>query len=62
MREFTQWFLSFVKDMVLMIFSFVSLDGFSFGYLVLGTAVVGAVISGTVGCVAIVSNYLSRRR
>lgn len=51
-----------LKEMVLMIFSFVSPDGFSFGYMLLGIAVVGAVISATVGAVAIVSNALSRRR
>lgn len=62
MSEFISWFLDFVKEMVLMIFSFVSPDGFSFGYMLLGIAVVGAVISATVGAVAIVSNALSRRR
>lgn len=56
MREFLNWFLNFVKNMVLMIFSFVSPDGFSFGYMILGIAVVGAVIAGTVGMVAIVAN------
>lgn len=61
MVDFMKWFLSFVKNMVLMIFSFVTPDDFSFGYMILGIAVIGAVISGTIGMVAIVSNALSRR-
>lgn len=61
MAEFMTWFLNFVKNMVLMIFSFVAPDGFSFGYMILGIGIVGAIISGTVGAVAIVSNALSRR-
>lgn len=61
MTAFVNWFLNFVKDMVLLLFSFVSPDGFSFGYLILGIGVVGAVISATVGMVAIVSNAMSWR-
>lgn len=60
MRDFMNWFLDFVKQAVLLVFSFVSADGFSFGYMMLGIAVVGAVVSATVGAVAIVSNALSR--
>lgn len=61
MVEFVTWFLNFVKNMVLMIFAFVSPDGHSFGYTLLGIAVVGAIISATVGAVAIVANMRPRR-
>lgn len=60
MHEFMNWFLDFLKQAVLLIFSFVSADSFSFGYMMLGIAVLGAVVSATVGAVAIVSNALSR--
>ncbi len=61
MSAFVNWFLNYVKNMVLMLFSIVSPDGFSFGYMILGIGVVGAVISATVGMVAIVSNAMSYR-
>lgn len=62
MTEFINWFLDFVTSMVILIFSLVAPDGFSFGYMILGIAVVGAVISGTVGMVAIVSNAIYRKK
>ncbi len=61
MSAFVNWFLNYVKNMVFMLFSIVSPDGFSFGYMILGIGVVGAVISATVGMVAIVSNAMSYR-
>ncbi len=61
MAQFITWFLSFCKNIVLMLFALLSPDNFSFGYMILGIAVVGAVISATVGAVAIVSNAMSRR-
>lgn len=61
MVDFMKWFLGFVKDMVRLLFTLVVPDGFSFGYMVLGAAIIGVVVSGTIGMVAIVSNALSRR-
>lgn len=62
MADFFTWVLNFVKDAILLLFSLTFPDGFSFGYMILGIAVVGAVISATIGMVAIVSNSISKRR
>lgn len=62
MSQFITWFLSFCKDTIVMLFALLSPDNFSFGYMMLGIAVVGAVISATIGAVAVVSNAMSRRR
>ncbi len=62
MTDFMDWFLDFASSMVILIFSLAAPDGFSFGYMILGIAVVGAVISGTVGMVAIVSNAIYRKK
>lgn len=61
MVDFMNWFLNFVKNMVLLLFSLVASDGFSFGYMILGIGIVGAIISGTIGMVAIVSNAINQR-
>lgn len=51
MVEFTNWFLNFVKDAVLTIFSFTSVDGYSLGYMVLGAVIVGVLVSVTIGSI-----------
>lgn len=62
MTQFLSWWVSFCKNTILMLFSLLSPDNFSFGYMILGIAVVGVVISATIGAVAVVSNAMSRRR
>lgn len=59
--QFVTWFFVYLKKLVNLLFSLVSPDGFSFGYMILGIGVVGAVVSATVGMVAIVSNAMARR-
>lgn len=69
MVQFMNWILLFFKNAILTLFSFVSSDGYSLGYMILGITVVGMVISATIGSVALVSNMIrinsyidSRRR
>ena len=45
MVDFMNWVLSFFQSFVQHIFLLVSSDGYSFGYMLLGAAVLGAVMS-----------------
>lgn len=60
MVEISNWFLQFVKDMVLAIVSIKSADGYSLGNMVVGVAIVGVIIAGTIGSVAIVTRRINR--
>lgn len=59
MVDITNWFLQFVKDMVLAIVSIHSTDGYSLGNMMVGAAIVGVIISGTIGSVAIVTRRIN---
>ena len=60
MIDFMNWVLSFFQSLVQHIFQLVSSDGYSFGYMLLGAAVLGAVIFGTVSAVGIFARRLRR--
>ena len=60
MVDFMNWVLSFFQSLVQHIFLLVSSDGCSFGYMLLGAAVLGAVIFGTVSAVGIFARRLRR--
>lgn len=60
MVDISNWFLQFVKDMILAIVSIQSTDGYSLGNMVVGVAIVGVIISGTIGSVAIVTRRINR--
>lgn len=60
MVEISNWFLQFVKDMVLAIVSIKSADGYSLGNMIVGAAIVGVIIAGTIGSVAIVTRRVNR--
>lgn len=58
MVEFMNWFLLFFKDFVEMLFSLVSVDGYSLGNMLVAIAIIGVVISSTIGAVALVSRTI----
>lgn len=58
MVGFMNWILTFFRDAIVTLFSFVSSDGYSLGYMILGAAIVGMVVSATIGSVALVSNMI----
>ena len=60
MVDISNWFLQFVKDMILAIVSIKSADGYSLGNMVVGVAIVGVIIAGTIGSVAIVTRRINR--
>lgn len=60
MVEISNWFLQFVKDMVVAIVSIKSTDGYSLGNMIVGVAIVGVIIAGTIGSVAIVARRINR--
>ena len=60
MLDFTNWFLKFVKDMILAIVSIQSTDGYSLGNMIVGSTIVGVIIAGTIGSVAIVTRRINR--
>ena len=60
MVEISNWFLQFVKDMILAIVSIKSADGYSLGNMVVGATIVGVIIVGTIGSVAIVTRRINR--
>lgn len=60
MVEISNWFLQFVKDMILAIVSIKSADGYSLGNMVVGATIVGVIIAGTIGSVAIVTRRINR--
>lgn len=58
MKDFMNWMLIFFKDCITMLFSLVSVDGYSLGYMLLAVAIVGTVISATIGAVALASRMI----
>lgn len=58
MVEIMNWYLSFIKQCVEFLFSVVSIDGYSLGYMVLAVIVVATVISATIGAVALSSRMI----
>lgn len=61
MVDFANWLLSFINGMISMIFSLTSSDGYSLGYMLLAMAIVGVVISATIGSLALVSSAVNNR-
>ena len=53
MVDIANWFLSFVAQAVTVIFGIQSSDGYSLGSMAVGIAIISAVVSGTIGAVAI---------
>lgn len=53
MVDIANWFLSFVAQAVTVIFGMQSSDGYSLGSMAVGIAIISAVVSGTIGAVAI---------
>lgn len=53
MVEFMNWFLSFFQGFVYFLLDMAAPDGYSFGYMLLGVAIVSVVITGTIGAVGI---------
>lgn len=53
MIDIANWFLSFVAQAVTVIFGIQSSDGYSLGSMAAGIAIISAVVSGTIGAVAI---------
>lgn len=53
MVDIANWFLSFVAQAVTVIFRIQSSDGYSLGSMAVGIAIISAVVSGTIGAVAI---------
>lgn len=53
MIDIVNWFLSFVAQVVTVIFGIQSSDGYSLGSMAVGIAIISAVVSGTIGAVAI---------
>ena len=53
MVDIANWFLSFVVQAVTVIFGIQSSDGYSLGSMAVGIAIISAVVSGTIGAVAI---------
>lgn len=51
--DIANWFLSFVAQAVTVIFGIQSSDGYSLGSMAVGIAIISAVVSGTIGAVAI---------
>lgn len=58
MVEMMNWFLSFFAGGFEALFSLTSSDGYSLGWMVLAIAIVGTVISATIGAVSLVSNQI----
>lgn len=58
MVEFMNWILLFLKNIVLMLIGFVSIDGYSLGHMLIGAAIVGVVLCSTIGSVALVSRMI----
>lgn len=58
MVDFMNWILLFFKDAILMLAGLTSVDGYSFGKTLLAVTIVGAVVSATIGSVAIVSRTI----
>lgn len=53
MVDIANWFLSFLAQAVTVIFGIQSPDGYSLGSMAVGIAIISAVVSGTIGAVAI---------
>lgn len=60
MVDMMNWFLEFFRKCITLLFSMVSIDGYSFGYMILGALVVGVVVLGTVGAVGILARSIQR--
>ncbi len=60
MVEMMNYFLEFFYQAVQLLFSIVSIDGYSFGYMILGALIVSMIIAGTIGAVGIVTNNMRR--
>lgn len=60
MVDVMNWFLTFFAKCINLLFSIVSIDGYSFGYMVLAACIVGVIVAGTIGVVGIVSNSIRR--
>lgn len=58
MVDFMNWCLTFMKSLVTLLFTAMSSDGRSLGYMLLGITIVGAVVAGTIAGVGI----FARRR
>ena len=58
MVDFANWVLLFIKDAVEMLFSLTSIDGFPLGWMFLAIAIMGTVISATIGAVSLVSQQI----
>lgn len=68
MVDFANWFLLFVQQTISMLFNLTSIDGYSMGSMLLAVAILGLVISASIGSVALVSamirtnSYIASRR
>lgn len=60
MVDLMNWFLSFFAKCITLLFSMVSIDGYSFGYMILAACIVGVIVAGTIGVVGIVSGAIRR--
>lgn len=58
MVEMMNWYLSFIKQGIQLLFSLTSADGYSLGYMVLAIIIVATVISATIGAVALSSRMI----
>ena len=58
MVDFANWVLLFIEDGVEMLFSLTSVDGFPYGWMILAVAIMGTVISATIGAVSLVSQQI----
>lgn len=58
MVEFMNYVLLLAKNIGLMLIGFVSVDGYSFGHMIIGVAIIGVVLCSTIGAVALVSRQI----
>lgn len=58
MVEFMNWVLLLAKNIIVMLIGFTSIDGYSFGHMIIGVAIIGTVLCSTIGAVALVSRQI----
>lgn len=58
MVDMMNWFLSFFAEGFETLFSLTSSDGYSLGWMALSIAIIGTVITATIGAVGLVSNQI----
>lgn len=59
MIEFFNWFLGIFKNLVMLVIN-LTLDGYSFGQMIIGVMILGAVITATISAVGVFATKAQR--